>query len=392
MKRLFLVALLLVAAPNGHADVIPELLAFDENADGQFDQQELERYFLAHDADIAKQRKDGASAEKLGELATDRAEDALSFPRGCEDGCDAIPLDAVIAFMQERLRVTIKPTDPTFGWKGLGFERSVTDSPNPRQPKTSQPAIFSYRRDTEATDRDNFTFLGGVRLYKNTWTLDPGAEPPRNFFTIAPGIDLDVDGTKKPHENAIDAGLPLSYEWVAPRESTGLFTGHTLTLTPKFGTDRAFDREIYAADLSWSFSSLRFLRAGYTTRFPRSALAPRVTLTWTPTLSLESGNVSDAAGNEELEKRKGTFLRVTPRIDLTFRPLALHPRVSLGLRYFYRFDLREDWERPYGEASLIYDLTPTGSVAFTVTHRRGRKPPDFKATDATLIGIGITKK
>lgn len=392
MKRLALLIILLVAAFGARADLIPELLAFDENADGRFDQEELERYFLAHDADIAKQRKDGASAEKQAELATDRAEDALSFPRGCEDGCDAIPIDAVLSFMEERLRVTMKPTDPTFGWKGLGFERSVTDTPNPRQPKTTQPAIFSYRRDTKATDRDNLTFLGGVRLYKNTRILDPDAETPRNFLTIAPGVDLDVDGTKKPHENTIEAGVPLSYECVAPRESTSLFTGHTVTLTPKFGTDRAFDREVYAADLSWSFSSLRLLRAGYTRRFPRSALRPRATLMWTPTLTLESGSVRDAAGNEDLEKRKGTFLRLAPRIDLTFRPLAINSRVSVGLKYFHRFDLREDWDRPYGEASLNYDITPTGSVAFTVTHRRGRKPPDFKETDATLIGIGITKK
>lgn len=65
--------------------------------------------------------------------------------------------------------------------------------------------------------------------------------------------------------------------------------------------------------------------------------------------------------------------------------------VSLALRYFYRIDLREDWQRPYGEATLAYDLTPTGSVAFTVAHRRGRKPPDFKDIDTTLIGIGIKK-
>lgn len=391
MKRLALVLILGLVSLALRADIITDLAAFDDNGDGLYDHGELQRYFLAHDADIAKRRQEGASEEALTKVASERAEDALSFAPECDDGCDVISLDTVVQFSQERLRVTTKVTDPKFGWKGLGFERSVTDTPNPRQTKTAQPAIFSYRRDPNATDRDNVNIFGGARLYKNTWALDTAKATPRNFFTVSTGIDFDLDGTKKPHENTIDFGVPLAYEWVAPGDSTDVFTGHIVTLTPKFGTDRAFDREVYSVDLLWSFTSLRFLRAGYLTRFPRSALRPKATLAWTPTMQFEFGDVSDPAGNTDLEARQGTFLRVAPRIDLTFRPIALHERVSLGIKYFYRFDLREDWQRPYGEATLAYDLTPTGSVGFTVVYRRGRKPPDFKENDTTLIGVGIKK-
>jgi hypothetical protein len=390
MKRLAFLLVCLVALPL-RADVITDLAAFDENGDGLFDQAELQRYFLAHDPDIEKQRKDGASEATLAQAALDRADDALTFLPCGGQACVAITLDTVLEFAQEHLRVSVKATDPKFGWKGLGFERSVTDTPNPRQTKTAQPAIFSYRRDENATDRDSVNIFGGARLYKNTWAIDAKASTPRNFFTLSTGIDFDLDGTKKAHENTIDVGVPLAYEWVAPGDSNGLFTGHVLTLTPKFGTDRAFDREIYGVDLLWSFTSLRFLRAGYLTRFPRTALRPRATIAWTPTVQLEFGDVADPAGNTDLEARKGTFLRVAPRVDITFRPIALHERVSLGIKYFHRFDLREDWQRPYGEATLGYDLTPTGSVAFTVAFRRGRKPPDFKDIDTTLIGIGIKK-
>lgn len=267
---------------------------------------------------------------------------------------------------------------------GHGYAESAADEDD------AASDLFD-RRDENATDRDSINIFGGARLYKNTWAINAKKSVPRNLLTISTGIDFDLDGTKKPHENTIDFGVPLAYEWVAPRGSTGFFTGHVLTLTPKFGTDRAFDREVYNLDLLWSFTSERLLRAGYLTRFPRAALRPRATIAWVPTVQVELGNVADPAGNADLDARKGTFLRVAPRIDLTFRPIAIHERLSLALRYFYRIDLREDWQRPYGEATLAYDLTPTGFVAFTVAHRRGRKPPDFKDTKTTVIGIGIKK-
>jgi hypothetical protein len=368
---LFVAAPLAIAQPA--PDTFHDLVAFDANHDGRVNDPELTAYFLAHGATAADAAK--------------HVVDVLTGAAGCDLGCADVSLAVAVRLIDNITLKEKKPSDKPVGWQGLKLKRSVTDAPDPRQAKSDFPAIFAYKHDKETTDRDQFTFLGAVEFYRYTRSFgDPTTLP--NSFAVTPGINLDVDGSKKKNENTIDFALPLAWSWV--RKDTSFFESLSLAVAPKFTTDRGFNRRVYDVTTTFGFASQPFARAGFRTRFPSGpSVAPRVVVYWAPAMLLETGRVADAAGNAKLEALKGSYVRAVASIQATLQPVFIDPRLSLGIRYFHRYTLEHSENSDYGEATAMFDLTPTGTVALTATYRRGRKPPAFEMNDTFLFGIGV---
>jgi hypothetical protein len=358
----------------------------DKDRDGFLDRTELVAYFLANDPVVATLKTNGASEARLRSEAETRARDAMTFE---SDLAAPVKIDVAAAYVN-RFATTLPPQKFRIGWPGFGIRRFVTDTVDPRSPKRdSKAAIFSYRRDNEATDKNQPNFLGGIQLGSWTSQLDSG-QVPTHYLTVAPGVEADIDGGKKRTDSSVDIGIPISYQHTTTRR-LALITGTTLTVTPKWNTDRAFERDVREVSISFAATSGRLARAGYVTGFGDD-VSPALTISWQPSVLLESGKVVDPAGNTKLEaiQQEGAYVRAGPRISATLRPAVLSTRLVLNFDYFHRFGVAGKSVRAaYTESRAMVDVTPDGSVGVGVIYRRGHRPPDFGEINSVLVGIGI---
>jgi hypothetical protein len=353
-------------------DTRHELVPFDLDANGRLSADELRAYLLAHGTDAAH--------------VEDAVNDILTAPAGCENGCADIGIDVAARVIDAIAVRQAKPRDPAVGWHGLKFKRSVTDAADPRQAKSDFPAIFSYKHDKEVDDRNQFNFLGSVEFYQFTRSSgDPKTLP--NSFIAVPGVELDVDGSKKKNENSIDFVMPLTWSWVFPPKAK--IESLALSIAPKVETDRGFDRRVYDITTTVSAASERVGRAGFRTNVPSAPSPPRLSFYWVPSFFSENGRVADPAGNAKLEALRGNYSRLGVQLQATLQPVFIDPRLTFGLRSFYRRDLTHHENREYAELTGMFDLNTSGSLALTAGYRRGRKPPAFEMNNAVIIGIGI---
>lgn len=352
---------------------------YDADANGLLDRGELKTFYL-------KEVASGADATDA--KAEDFATDLLT---SCEK-CDPVPLARVRSstrIIVQRRRAAKEAEAFHIGWPGLGFTRFVLDSVNPRPGKKFEgPLVFSYKRDTTASKHDQFTILGAIQLYQFGYDFEASG---RSNLQVTPGADLDVDTSKSKNDNTISFGVPVYYTWMSAQRQ--LIDSLTLAVTPKFTTDRDFNREVVEGAIALTPTS-PILQAGYI--WPRAARdadgnLPWISLSWLPSFQLETGDVVNAGGNDKLkaQEKDGAYVRLTPRFDLSIYPWRLSDRITLQYQYFHRFDVTEDFNHYYGEARFLYDLTFNGLLQFTVVYRNGRKPPDFGQVNDVLIGLGL---
>lgn len=365
-----------------------QLGRYDRNVDMRLDREELIAFFLANDKTIADMRAKRIEEARLREEAALRADDALSYK--CGD-CESVPLDRAAAFVRETIRTT-SPRKFRLGWKGLSFRRFATDPADARQlGPDRRPTLFSYKRDTQAKDRDQVNWLGGLQLFRFIRNIDSG-DVRHHFLIVTPGIEADIDGSKAANESSLDFAVPVTYEWERGARNH-LVSGVAVTVTPKRLTDRGFDRKGWEVSTEVSATSLRLLRMGYTTAISESSegRGAALLLSWKPSLRFETGEITDAAGNSRLAvlQAEGTYFRVAPRLTATVRSERVLPGLSVGLDYFHRFRATTSADYSYGELRFVYDLTSDRSLSFGVVVTRGNKPPDFSKTDRILIGIGF---
>lgn len=348
-------------------DTYHSLLRFDANGDGRLTESELTVYFT--------DQKNADPADATVDLLTKFA---------CTDCTSIAVLKAAVALDRNR-QAPSPPEAPIRPCDFFTVNRTVSDDPNPRAPESEFPAIFSYLRDKHADDTDQLNILGSVKLLD---CAKNAGDPKLLNITYggALGIDSDVNGSAKPSENTIEGSLPLFWRWVSKSAGKPL-TGFSFTITPKFSTDRAFDREVYEVAIKTSIRSPWLLRMGLISNVKRDGRSLLATW-WQPTVQYEAGDVADPAGNEKLEKLKGNYGRWAPRIDVIVWPCALNDRIALKANMTQRFNV-DGASHSYLEATATYDITASGSLAFTAVFRHGRKAPDFAAKDQWLIGIGV---
>jgi hypothetical protein len=364
------------AGTNGTSTDVDELRRFDTDRNGRLDRSELIQFRL-------RASNSPGVAERAE--AEDFANDVLSAtcPRNCSS---ALLLDVIVTLQDEVRRAEVAVARKRrIGWRGLGFSREVVDNPNPRADKLKAPAVFSYRRDKQnEDDPDQLNLLGAIQLWSTG--MDLGNRFELNF---TPGVDADIDGGKEANESSLTFGAPVFVAWVGPGTDLEMIS---LALSPKFGTDRRFDREVYEFSATFSFTS-EPLAAGFFYPDPvRDAAGklPPVLFSWTPSLAVEYGKITDAGGNADLEAQAagGSYLRMAPRARMVIRPTALSENLRLTADGIVRFDSGER-AKAYLESRIAYDLVLDGTVQFTVLHRTGSKPPVFKHLNEFLVGIGI---
>jgi hypothetical protein len=385
-KIFFLLVLALIARIAYGGDGSSDLKNADTNHDGYLDRAELTQYFLEHDDKIIELRKYGLTEDKLRRLASDAADDALSSTK--DVNADKISLEDGIFYIERKKILTAKDQKMKIGWPGLGFSRSLTDDVDPRKFEIDdRPLIFSYSHDRNRQDNENqLTLLGSITFYQydKDW--------PGGSYQIKPGVEIDADTSKDVPSSTVDFGVNFARYWFS--DSSAVFNSQVLTIMPKYSTDRRFERDVYEVGLSWSFSSIKILRAGYDTWFggtQKSTSDSWVRLYWKPELGLESGAVADAAHSDKLEKIKsdGPYARFLAGGKITITPTILSPRTNLTFSYKNRYDLDEHWNKHYWTAELDYNLAK--NVQFTFLYRRGEKPPAFTDINTFLVGIGITQ-
>ena len=365
-------------APGEPGDVA----AYDANDDDQLDRVELKTYYLK---ELAATKEDATDKK-----ADDFAVDVITSCSQCTD-TDKVPFNEariIARFYVDRGKALKEIKEFRIGWKGLGFKRFVVDSASPRSSRFEAPLVLSYRRNVKAAKHDQFILLGGIQLYEVAHDLESTG---RSIVTASPGVDLDVDTGKKSSDSSIVFGLPLYYRQIWHPNS--LLESVTVALAPKFGTDRAFDREVLEGTVGITPTS-SVLQAGYI--WPRAVLddfgnRPWISISWLPTFQIEAGDVRDAAGNEKLEKikKRGAYARLTPRIDVSLYPWRISERIAFQYQYFQRYDVTGGKAYPYGEARFLYDLTFGGLIQFSIIYRNGRQPPDFQQSNDLLIGLGV---
>ena len=370
--RLSVVAALIFAAlipAEALADTFHALVRFDANADGELDESELTSYF----------------EEKGNKDAEDRAGDLLT--RFCDD-CVTIPISKAAEVLARGNEESVEPKRHVGACRFLSIKRTVADEVDPRAAEGEFPSVFSYKRDTQAEDRDQINVLGAVEAFD--CARDGGDPKILNItYGAAMGVDFDVDGSVEANENTIEASLPLFWQRVSI-DPDAFVTQLKLTVTPKFNTDRDFDREVVEGSAALTFQSRRLLRLGLKSHL-RSGDKAIFSVWWQPVVQFEVGDIGDPAGNEDLAEQDGQYSRLALRGDLILWPVMLSDRVAIKLKSTNRFNADESGSRSYTEATLAYDLTASGSVALTAVYRHGRKPPDFSVKDQWLIGIGIQR-
>jgi len=378
-RVLAILALVLASARSASAQVSPPVVPadvkkYDANGDGWLTREELVRYAKAEDP------------KRTDEDADDVAADILT--RECSTNCTRISLDAFIISLQDRRRrqEAVAQTKRTLLWRGFGISREVVDAVNPRGQKTKAPAVLSVKWDTEADDDDRRqeTLLGAVQLASITF-----GQGVRSLG-VTPGVDFDIDGSKDANETTLSFGLPATFLQV--RDAEARIESYTVGATPKVITDRRFDREVYELAINGSLNS-QPLAAGFIRPAPvrRDGLhLPKLMGYWVPSLQLELGRVSDAGGNTKLVPLEGkSYTRLAPRAKVTLFPNIVSEQLRLEADYTGRFDLRENWNRPYFEGRLSYDLVFKGAAELTLLYRRGRKPPQFTKLNDLLLGVGL---
>jgi len=264
----------------------------------------------------------------------------------------------------------------------------VADKVDPRSPENEFPAVLSYKRDEHADDTDQLNVLGAVEIVN--CIVNRGDPQLLNIrIDSGFGLDFEIDGSTPPEDSSVQGSAPFSFTWIAENDRAAI-TKVVTTLTPKFGSDRAFDREVYEASATLALQSRPFARAGLRTFLP-SFNNQILSIWWQPSILAEWTDIADAAGNEDLAALEETSFRVGLRADVIVRPSLLNERLAFKFKGFQRYDTGGGDSRSYTESSVTYNLDEDGKAQFTAIYRHGRKPPAFSANDQWLIGIGIQR-
>lgn len=361
----------------------------DLNRDGSLGVGELVSLFMAHDPEFQKATAQGFTFNVRRRWAEDWAIDVAtaSPPATTVPVRDALRVIAGLPSRAQKLYVLAvaaeRPRQGALLWKSFQVRRKLEDLYDPRGWSEMRPAIFSYMRDEEAEDRDQFTFLGAVQFFSVPWQSGS-----RNFFNFSPAVEMEILGAKPSNETSITFGSPII--WKTVRRSKVL-SSSILSLSPRFGTDRSFDRDVREIALGWTFAS-EVIRSRFTT-LKMANDKPVLAFSWSPTVEVSTGKIEDAGGNEKLEALGvgKSYTRALIGLNMSLAPRQLSQKLVLTIDYALRYDFDESWTRDFLSVGIAGDVTKKGTVQLTIVYRRGRKPPAFEDIDQFLFALGVLK-
>jgi len=270
-----------------------------------------------------------------------------------------------------------KPKDAVFLSHRFSFTRDVADPHSSRGKPFEAPFVINAVRDSE---RDT----SSVGIYGTVGYLF-GDVPGEYNLSASAKIDSAAGSERK--KSSVTVGLNWQkYYW---SETSPWFDHILFRVSPAYLTDRAFDREIYQVSAVATLASKRFGRPGYKICPEGCDFDNSYEFFWSPSLTLDTGKVVDAAGSEALLAMEGedAYVRLSPGITMTFSPMTWSPKLSFQLQYAQRFDLTEGWNRGLGTLSMSYAIAP--NAFWSLSWRKGRQDGSFEPVDSLLLGIGI---
>jgi len=370
------------------------IVDFDTNHDAELSIEELTPFFAAKDPECASEE----DLTKRTACAKLRAADFISGNLPMAKAPSGIPLSVarvqVGLYLQERAAEVLaarraKQEKLAPRAYGLQLSRTISDPAWFSAWKEKRPFVLSFKHDAraaEGTKRDSYVVLGSIG-----YVFPPTASSPdlRRQRAVAVGLEFDSDSAKAASESSLSFGVPVQWSWAFVDPVAGL-DGLALKVQPKVISDRRFDREVYATDVTLSVAK-ESVAIGYLAWSSdwSNGTTPLLSFHWNPTLTLQALRVDDAAGNEKLAKLEGEGigLRAVPRIQLTFGFPQTNGRLSFVL------DARAVWDEKsgdtfgFGEGNLSFKLSRFAELA--LIYRRGYKGDELAKVDEFLAGIGI---
>lgn len=388
-----IVAITVACSVFAAAQEVGPLAEFDKDRDGALSIDELKPYFLAQDPECANEK----DATKQGECADLRAADFISANTPLATQLLPLPLDTarvqIGLFHQERVAEVLaarraeqeKRAPRAYGWR---VNRTLSDPAWLSAWKEDRPFVLSLKRDNRAAEgakRDKYVVLGsiGYEFKPRVRTLDR-----TSHRTVAVGLEVDSDTSKGAFESSVSLVAPVQWGW-AVSKADAFLDGLALKVQPKVVTDRRFDREVLAADLTLAVAkeSAAIGYLNYSSGW-RRGFTPFLSFHWNPTLTVQALKVEDAAGNEKLAalEGEGVGVRAIPRVQMSFGFPRTDGRLSFSI------DGRAVWDEATGRTLGLGE----GSVGFkisrfadlTLIYRRGYKGDELAKVDEVLVGIG----
>jgi hypothetical protein len=368
------------------------LAALDTNRDRALSAEELAPLFAKRDPECAAEKE----AQKQADCAALRAADFISGLQPFS-GSSSLPIDVaqlrVDHFLQERSALVMaarraeqeKQEPRPSGWQ---LNRTISDPAWFSAWKEERPLVLSAKHDNDSSDgekRDSYVVLGSVG-----YDFPPaGAADLRSQRSVSAGLEIDSDSAKESAESSVSFVVPVQWSWAFPDPVAGL-DGFALKVQPKLVSDRAFDREVAAIDMSFVVAK-ESVAIGYLSWSSDWSLGttPLLSFHWNPTLTLQALTVEDAGGNENLAKLEGEGVstRAIPRVQMTFGFPRTDGRLSFALDGRAVWDEKSGHTLGYGEGSLTFKLSRFAELA--LIYRRGHKGDELDKVDELLAGIGV---
>lgn len=289
---------------------------------------------------------------------------SLSIKTGCE-------------LVRRGVIIPVKPKDAVFLSDRFSFTRSISDPQWSRGKPADAPFILYATKDREK-DKSAIGIYGtiGYNLHN---------VPGDYSLTASAKIDSAAGAERK--KSSVALGLNWS-KYYFP-ESNPWIDSVLFRVSPEYLTDRAFDREAYQLTFAGSLASERFGRPGFIQCPGGCDVENTHEFYWLPSFAIEYGKVVDAAGSDSLlaVQQNGSYTRLAPSFTMTYKPVALSPKLSFQLDYVHRFDLDAGWDRGLGTLSMNYAIAP--NVFWNFSWRKGQQDATVQPIDTFLFGIGI---
>lgn len=366
----------------GHKCTLERIDDADVDENRRYTKDERRMYFAAGDYIYSQVLQ---AAKSLPTQARDQLTEPL-FEQFDSDFCFEFPCeqDASLSDLRE---FAVARNGP---WKskktllaGLKLSRTVKDAADPRGGGgiPARPVVFSYRHDRESGE-EGLQVLGNVTM--KPWVL---SETDSTAWTFRPEVALDLDSfASNRGRNKSEIGIKGEFAY-----SFGDWEGttHVAGITPTYFTDGDFGRDVVALSASYSLTSNapRLGRPGKQICLTKGCPAESWIFYWSPSLTIQYGDVRDASGNASLEatREKGAYMRWIPSLGLRLRPFFGGVTIGLDLQGIH--DNKLDSSFGYLEGSVAYDIAQ--NVALTAVYRRGRKASTLEPLDYWLLGLGV---
>ena len=265
----------------------------------------------------------------------------------------------------------------------LKISRQIVDSLMGKDNRIIRPFIVSYANN-EVDNKEGYIINGDI-----SYRLSQEQFWGKNWAIFDVALSNDIDTTKPAEENSISLNSSLTTYYYFDNH---IFDTILLKGSIKYTTDRALSRDLYGGIINLGFQSSDLLRAGhYSPEGPvdDSGNLKGYQFFWQPQLQFRFDNVADPGKNKQLieSKQKGDLIRFGPRLDVSYIPYEVFPRLNFTGSYTYLVDLNNNEDVNLGEVGVDYKLSKHFSIS--AAYKLGENLTTGKGVNEYFVGLGM---